>query len=53
MLIFEVMPAPPAILASQLRIPSMNGSASRAGYRYVIGKTLILEDSYMPVKLFP
>ncbi|MBB1202331.1 GntR family transcriptional regulator [Enterobacteriaceae bacterium 89] len=50
-LIFEMMPAPPAI-ASQLRIPLHTQIYFSRRIRYVEGKPLMLEDSYMPVKLF-
>lgn len=50
-LIFEVMPAPPAI-ASQLRIQINERIYYSRRVRYVDGKPLMLEDSYMPVKLF-
>lgn len=50
-LIFEIMPAPPAI-ASQLRIPVNDRIYFSRRVRYVEGKPLMLEDSYMPVKLF-
>ncbi|EOV8482546.1 GntR family transcriptional regulator [Klebsiella aerogenes] len=50
-LIFEVMPAPPAI-ASQLRIKIDERIYFSRRVRYVDGKPLMLEDSYMPVKLF-
>ncbi|MCS2157682.1 GntR family transcriptional regulator [Scandinavium sp. H11S7] len=50
-LIFEVMPAPPAI-ASQLRIQINERIYFSRRVRYVDGKPLMLEDSYMPVKLF-
>ena len=50
-LIFEVMPAPPAI-ASQLRIAVNAQIYFSRRIRYVEGKPLMLEDSYMPVKLF-
>ncbi|ANI80619.1 GntR family transcriptional regulator [Kosakonia oryzae] len=48
---FEVMPAPPAI-ASQLRIHINERIYFSRRVRYVEGKPLMLEDSYMPVKLF-
>ncbi|ARD58383.1 GntR family transcriptional regulator [Kosakonia radicincitans DSM 16656] len=48
---FEVMPAPPAI-ASQLRIQINERIYFSRRVRYVEGKPLMLEDSYMPVKLF-
>ena len=50
-LVFEVMPAPPAI-ASQLRIQINERIYFSRRVRYVDGKPLMLEDSYMPVKLF-
>ncbi|HEX4501604.1 MAG TPA: GntR family transcriptional regulator [Scandinavium sp.] len=50
-LAFEVIPAPPAI-ASQLRIPVDTQVHFSRRIRYVDGKPLMLEDSYMPVKLF-
>ncbi|WP_039054868.1 GntR family transcriptional regulator [Enterobacter sp. Bisph1] len=50
-LLFEVMPAPPAI-ASQLRIQVNERIYFSRRVRYVDGKPLMLEDSYMPVKLF-
>ena len=50
-LVFEVMPAPPAI-ASQLRIQINERIYFSRRVRYVEGKPLMLEDSYMPVKLF-
>lgn len=50
-LLFEVMPAPPAI-ASQLRIQINERIYFSRRVRYVDGKPLMLEDSYMPVKLF-
>lgn len=50
-LTFEVMAAPPAI-ASQLRIPVDTQIYFSRRIRYVEGKPLMLEDSYMPVKLF-
>ena len=50
-LTFEVMPAPPAI-ASQLRIPINEQIYFSRRVRYVEDKPLMLEDSYMPVKLF-
>ena len=50
-LVFEVMPAPPAI-ASQLRIQINERIHFSRRVRYVDGKPLMLEDSYMPVKLF-
>jgi len=50
-LLFEVMPAPPAI-ASQLRIQINERIYFSRRVRYVEGKPLMLEDSYMPVKLF-
>jgi GntR family glv operon transcriptional regulator len=49
-LAFEVMPARrPSPACCGLKL--MNGSTSRR-VRYVDGKPLMLEDSYMPVKLF-
>lgn len=48
---FEVMPAPPAI-ASQLRIQVDERIYFSRRVRYVDGKPLMLEDSFMPVKLF-
>ncbi len=45
------MPAPPAI-ASQLRIQINERIYFSRRVRYVEGKPLMLEDSYMPVKLF-
>ena len=48
---FEVMPAPPAI-ASQLRIQIDERIYFSRRVRYVEGKPLMLEDSFMPVKLF-
>jgi GntR family glv operon transcriptional regulator len=45
------MPAPPAI-ASQLRIQIDERIYFSRRVRYVDGKPLMLEDSYMPVKLF-
>ncbi|MDU1106825.1 MAG: GntR family transcriptional regulator, partial [Enterobacter sp.] len=50
-LVFEVMPAPPAI-ASLLRIQIDERIYFSRRVRYVDGKPLMLEDSYMPVKLF-
>jgi GntR family glv operon transcriptional regulator len=50
-LVFELMPAPPAI-ASQLRIQINERIYFSRRIRYVDGKPLMLEDSYMPVKLF-
>ncbi|MGL5600419.1 MAG: GntR family transcriptional regulator [Silvania sp.] len=50
-LTFEVMAAPPAI-ASQLRIPVDTQIYFSRRIRYVEGKPLMLEDSYMPVRLF-
>ncbi len=50
-LAFEVMPAPPAI-ASLLRIKIDERIYFSRRVRYVDGKPLMLEDSYMPVKLF-
>ena len=50
-LLFEVMPAPPAI-ASQLRIQVDERIYFSRRVRYVDGKPLMLEDSFMPVKLF-
>ena len=50
-LVFEVMPAPPAI-ASQLRIQINERIYFSRRVRYVDGKPLMLEDSYMPVRLF-
>ena len=51
LLIFEIMPAPPAI-ASQLRIQINEQIYFSRRVRFVEGKPLMLEDSYMPVKLF-
>lgn len=48
---FNVMPAPPAI-ASQLRIKIDEQIYYSRRVRYVDGKALMVEDSYMPVKLF-
>lgn len=48
---FVVMPAPPAI-ASQLRIKIDERIYYSRRIRSVEGKPLLLEDSYMPVKLF-
>ena len=48
---FEVMPAPPDI-ASQLRIQVDERIYFSRRVRYVDGKPLMLEDSFMPVKLF-
>lgn len=48
---FEVIPAPPAI-ASQLRIPIDSQIYFSRRIRYIDGKPLMLEDSYMPVRLF-
>lgn len=48
---FEVMPAPPAI-ASQLRLQINERIYYSRRLRYVDGAPLLLEDSYMPVKLF-
>lgn len=48
---FEIMPAPPAI-ASQLRIQINEQIYFSRRVRFVEGKPLMLEDSYMPVKLF-
>jgi len=48
---FEVMPAPPAI-ASQLRIQVDERIYFSRRVRYVEGKPLMLEDSFMPVRLF-
>lgn len=48
---FNVMPAPPAI-ASQLRIKIDEQIYYSRRVRYVDGKSLMVEDSYMPVKLF-
>lgn len=50
-LAFEVMPAPPAI-ASLLRIKIDERIYFSRRVRFVDGKPLMLEDSYMPVKLF-
>lgn len=50
-LVFEVMPAPP-VIASQLRIKIDERIYFSRRVRYVDGKPLMLEDSYMPVKLF-
>lgn len=50
-LIFEIMPAPPAI-ASLLRIKINERIYFSRRIRYVDNKPLVLEDSYMPVKLF-
>lgn len=50
-LVFELMSAPPAI-ASQLRIQINERIYFSRRIRYVDGKPLMLEDSYMPVKLF-
>lgn len=50
-LAFEVMPAPPAI-ASLLRIKIDERIYFSRRVRYVDDKPLMLEDSYMPVKLF-
>lgn len=50
-LVFEVMPAPPAI-ASLLRIQIDERIYFSRRVRYVDSKPLMLEDSYMPVKLF-
>lgn len=50
-LLFELMPAPPAI-ASQLRIQINERIYFSRRIRYVDGKPLMLEDSYMPAKLF-
>ncbi|PLR31334.1 GntR family transcriptional regulator [Chimaeribacter coloradensis] len=50
-LVFELMPAPPAI-ASQLRIQVNERIYFSRRIRFVDGKPLMLEDSYMPVKLF-
>ena len=47
---FEVMPAPPAI-ASQLRIQVDERIYFSRRVRYVDGKPLMLEDSFMPVVL--
>ncbi len=47
MLIFEIMPAPPAI-ASQLRIQINEQIYFSRRVRSVEGKPLMLEDSYMP-----
>lgn len=46
-----MMPAPPAI-ASQLRIQVDERIYFSRRVRYVDGKPLMLEDSFMPVKLF-
>ncbi|WP_058910690.1 GntR family transcriptional regulator [Entomohabitans teleogrylli] len=48
---FEVIPAPPAI-ASQLRIKTDERIYYSRRIRFIDGKPLMLEDSYMPVKLF-
>lgn len=48
---FNVMPAPPAI-ASQLRINIDERIYFSRRVRSVDGKPLMVEDSYMPVKLF-
>jgi GntR family glv operon transcriptional regulator len=48
---FNVMPAPPAI-ASQLRIKIDERIYFSRRVRYVDGKSLMVEDSYMPLKLF-
>lgn len=48
---FNVMPAPPAI-ASQLRIKIDEQIYYSRRVRYVDGKSLMVEDSYMPMKLF-
>lgn len=50
-LVFKVMPAPPAI-ASQLRIQINDRIYFSRRVRYVDGKPLMLEDSYMPARLF-
>ncbi len=50
-LIFEIMPAPP-VIASQLRIQINEQIYFSRRVRFVEGKPLMLEDSYMPVKLF-
>lgn len=50
-LTFEMIPAPPAI-AGKLRIPVNSQIYFSRRIRYVEGKPLILEDSYMPVRLF-
>lgn len=50
-LTFEIIPAPPAI-AWQLRIPPNTQIYFSRRIRFVEGKPLMLEDSYMPVKLF-
>ena len=50
-LAFEVMPAPPAI-ASLLRIKIDERIYFSRRVRFVDDKPLMLEDSYMPVKLF-
>lgn len=51
-LTFEVMPAPPSI-ASQLRLQINERIYYSRRVRFVDNKLLMLEDSYMPVKLFP
>lgn len=48
---FEMMPAPPAI-ASRLRIDINEPVYYSRRLRLVAGKPLMLEDSYMPLKLF-
>ncbi|MDU2937860.1 GntR family transcriptional regulator [Superficieibacter sp. BNK-5] len=48
---FVVMPAPPAI-ARQLRIQTDERIYYSRRLRYVDDKPIMLEDSYMPVKLF-
>ncbi len=50
-LIFEIMPAPP-VIASQLRIQINEQIYFSRRVRFVEGKPLMLEDSFMPVKLF-
>ncbi|MDP9771112.1 GntR family transcriptional regulator [Kosakonia cowanii] len=50
-LIFKLMSAPPAI-ATQLRIHPGECIYFSQRLRFVDGKPLMLEDSYMPVKLF-
>ncbi|KAA8999459.1 GntR family transcriptional regulator [Affinibrenneria salicis] len=48
---FEVIPAPPSI-ACQLRLRADERLYFSRRVRYVDGKPLLVEDSYMPVKLF-
>ncbi|MGB7803514.1 GntR family transcriptional regulator [Buttiauxella sp.] len=48
---FNVMPAPPAI-ACQLRIKIDEQIYYSRRVRYVDGKSLMVEDSYMPLKFF-